>query len=253
MSSYSIPETITYSEAIKIKLFKKAVDLLDSLIQSIDSPKERKSILSVFTGQDTENYEAANQRTDHPFIDYKRPGTMVPRDATKDRIFPLDTVEIQGFNAKNDASIETAILHVGPSADEMARALNAIAITIGKDIYFRNDAYRPENEEGRRTLAHELTHVRQHAEKRITRQTTESELEREATTAENTENHEADPIVTVEAGGRLYSFPKSIMGAITSDVARNIVEWVSSQKSTRSEEEYLKLLSGYERWLEECR
>jgi hypothetical protein len=253
MSSYSVPETITYKEALKITLFKKAVDLLDGLIKSIDTPAERKAILSVFTGQGSENYDAANQRTDHPFIDYKRPGTMVPRDATKDRVFPLDTVEIQGFNAKNDASIETAIIHVGPSADETARALNAVAITIGKDIYFRNDAYRPESEEGRRTLAHELTHVRQHTEKRITRQTTESELEREATSAERTETHDEDPIVTVEANGRLFSFPKSVMGAITTDVARNVEEWVATQKYTRSEEEYLKLLFGYEQWLEECR
>ena len=90
MSSYSVPETITYGEALKITLFKKAIDLLDGLIQGIDTPAERKAILGVFTGEGTENYETANQRTDHPFIDYKRPGTMVPRDATKDRVFPLE-------------------------------------------------------------------------------------------------------------------------------------------------------------------
>lgn len=253
MSSYSVPETITYREALKITLFKNAIDLLDSLIKSIDTPAERKAILSVFTGQGADDDATAYQREDHPFIDYKRPGTMVPRDATKDRVFPLDTVDIQGYNTKNDATIETAMLHVGPSANEITRSLNAVAITIGKDIYFRHDAYRPETEEGRRTLAHELTHVRQHAENRITRQSSKSELELEATTAENTEIYETDPIITIEAGGKLYSFPKSHMGAIASDVATNVEEWIASQKNARSEEDYLMLLCSYERWLEECR
>ncbi|MEE0999379.1 MAG: DUF4157 domain-containing protein [Treponemataceae bacterium] len=31
--------------------------------------------------------------------------------------------------------------------------------TLGKDIYFRNKAYKPETEEGRKILAHELTHI----------------------------------------------------------------------------------------------
>ena len=32
---------------------------------------------------------------------------------------------------------------------------------LGTDIFFRNGAYRPETEEGRKILAHELTHVAQ--------------------------------------------------------------------------------------------
>ena len=43
------------------------------------------------------------------------------------------------------------------------------------------------------------------------------------------------------------------MGSITTDIAKNVEEWVATQRHTRSEEDYLKLLCGYERWLEECR
>ena len=49
----------------------------------------------------------------------------------------------------------------GPAADEYTRSHHALALVLGTDIFFRNGAYRPETEEGRKILAHELTHVAQ--------------------------------------------------------------------------------------------
>ena len=120
------------------------------------------------------------------FMEYQRAITMVRRDPFKDRVFPLDTVEIQRFRTANNADIENATIHTGPAADEFVRSLNALAVTVAGDIYFRNGAYRPETEEGRMLLAHELTHIRQHDENRINKQTSEQELEDEAIAAEGT-------------------------------------------------------------------
>ncbi len=50
-------------------------------------------------------------------------------------------------------------VHTGPRADESARAVNAHAYTVGTDVVFRSGGYEPESDGGRRTLAHELTHV----------------------------------------------------------------------------------------------
>jgi hypothetical protein len=44
-------------------------------------------------------------------------------------------------------------------AAESARAVNANAYTVGSQIVFDSSRYAPETEEGRRLLAHELTHV----------------------------------------------------------------------------------------------
>jgi len=50
-------------------------------------------------------------------------------------------------------------IHADSEAARMARALNAEAFTYGRDIYFGEGRYRPETTEGKRLLAHELTHV----------------------------------------------------------------------------------------------
>ena len=50
-------------------------------------------------------------------------------------------------------------VHTDKSSAESARAVNARAYTAGRDIVFRAREYAPETLEGRRLIAHELTHV----------------------------------------------------------------------------------------------
>lgn len=50
-------------------------------------------------------------------------------------------------------------IHTDKRANEMNSFLNAQAFTHGKDIYFNVGKYQPESTEGKRLLAHELTHV----------------------------------------------------------------------------------------------
>lgn len=52
-------------------------------------------------------------------------------------------------------------LHTDTRAAESASALNATAFTCGRDIYFGEGRYQPETQEGKRLMAHELTHVAQ--------------------------------------------------------------------------------------------
>jgi hypothetical protein len=49
--------------------------------------------------------------------------------------------------------------HVGPEAAALAREANARAFTVGRHIVFGAGEYRPGVEQGRRLIAHELTHV----------------------------------------------------------------------------------------------
>jgi hypothetical protein len=50
-------------------------------------------------------------------------------------------------------------VHNGPAAAEAARSVSARAFTVGADIYFGAGRYDPDGADGRRLLAHELTHV----------------------------------------------------------------------------------------------
>lgn len=52
-------------------------------------------------------------------------------------------------------------IHAGAQAAESARAVNARAFTVGRDVVFAAGEYAPEAKEGRWLLAHELTHVAQ--------------------------------------------------------------------------------------------
>jgi len=53
-------------------------------------------------------------------------------------------------------------VHTDARAADSARAVNARAYTVGRDIVFGRGEYAPESDGGRRVLAHELTHVAQH-------------------------------------------------------------------------------------------
>lgn len=52
-------------------------------------------------------------------------------------------------------------VHTDAKAAESARAVNVLAYTVGRDVVFGAGQYQPEASEGRRLLAHELTHVMQ--------------------------------------------------------------------------------------------
>jgi hypothetical protein len=50
-------------------------------------------------------------------------------------------------------------IHRDAEADGLSRSLRAKAFTTGNDIFFKSRAYDPVSTEGRKLLAHELTHV----------------------------------------------------------------------------------------------
>lgn len=50
-------------------------------------------------------------------------------------------------------------VHDGPTADALARSVQARAFTTGRDVFFARGEYRPGTASGDRLLAHELTHV----------------------------------------------------------------------------------------------
>lgn len=50
-------------------------------------------------------------------------------------------------------------VHIDRQAAQSAQAVNALAYTVGRDVVFRTGQYVPGTIEGKRLLAHELTHV----------------------------------------------------------------------------------------------
>ncbi len=57
-----------------------------------------------------------------------------------------------------DTDFSNVNIHTGSEATNMSRDLGAKAFTVGNDIYFNKGQYSPSTSEGKRLLAHELTH-----------------------------------------------------------------------------------------------
>lgn len=141
-------------------------------------------------------------------------------------------------------------MEYGSSADEYTRSHHALAIAVANTIYFRNGAYKPETEEGRKLLAHELSHVAQNKEKEDYRNISIDLKEKEAEEIEKKEEYNPDKIITRKVGGKEYSLKESVWKKIDEHTRKTVEEKVDFLRTSLSEEEYLKLLIKYKEWEE---
>jgi hypothetical protein len=72
---------------------------------------------------------------------------------------PLDTSVRSFFEPRFGYIFDRVRVHTDARAAESARAVNALAYTLGHHIVFGTGQYAPDTTAGRRLMAHELTHV----------------------------------------------------------------------------------------------
>jgi outer membrane protein OmpA-like peptidoglycan-associated protein len=72
---------------------------------------------------------------------------------------PLDRATRSFFEPRFGHDFSGVRLHTGARAAESARQVNALAYTVGSNVVFRTQQFAPNTAQGRRLLAHELTHV----------------------------------------------------------------------------------------------
>jgi hypothetical protein len=188
-------------------------------------------------------------RSSEQYTEYQRQEKSVERPIEEDRIFPLETVVLKQFNSAHDKDPDEVLIHIGPYADEYARSLNALALTIGRDIFFRNNAFNTEHEEGRKTLAHELTHVAQYEEGRLNDNSSVEELETEAAFFEGQEEYRDDFSFWVVLNNKRYRIKRSEMDVIAEKIAERIENKIYEERYFMSEEDYLRLLAEYKTML----
>jgi hypothetical protein len=74
---------------------------------------------------------------------------------------PLDRAARAAFEERLGQDFGDVRVHTGGEASALAAERGAAAVSVGDDIFFRTGRFQPETQEGRRLLAHELTHVAQ--------------------------------------------------------------------------------------------
>lgn len=77
---------------------------------------------------------------------------------------PMDAVARSFMEPRFGHDFGKVRIHTDERSAESARSINAMAYTVGHDVVFGSGLYRPESTEGKRLLAHELTHVMQQSE-----------------------------------------------------------------------------------------
>lgn len=78
---------------------------------------------------------------------------------------PLDKATREFFELRLGYDFSKIRIHADAQADESARAVNALAYTVGDRIAFAAGRYSPHSSEGRRLLAHELVHAVQQGQR----------------------------------------------------------------------------------------
>ena len=74
---------------------------------------------------------------------------------------PLPSSTRAFFEPRFGWDLSRVRVHTDGEAQQSAREINALAYTVGSHVVFGADQYAPSSTEGRRLLAHELTHVLQ--------------------------------------------------------------------------------------------
>lgn len=72
---------------------------------------------------------------------------------------PLDPGIRAAMEPQFGRDLSRVRVHAGPKAAESARAVDAAAYTVGRDIVWGPSAYAPQSAAGRRLLAHEIAHT----------------------------------------------------------------------------------------------
>src|SRR5205814_8162767 len=97
-----------------------------------------------FSGQSNEQMEVAPASVDQALASPGRPLEPALRQDMEQR-FGHDFSEVR--------------VHSGETAEQSAQDVSALAYTVGENIVFGANRFTPGTHEGRRLLAHELTHV----------------------------------------------------------------------------------------------
>jgi len=116
---------------------------------------------------------------------------------------PLPEAVHTHFEPRFGHDFNNVIVHTDAETDKLARALNARALTVGQDIFFRQGTYNPGSSGGQELVAHELTHVVQQSAR------AEPMVQRDTPPGTAPEEQKKDP--ELEFGRKLWQeFPAGV-------------------------------------------
>jgi len=132
--------------------------------EKIQGAKEKKEEDKVMKKEDEEEKVQKKESGATPVIG-KSVGTYISALDGKGK--PLPTQANHFFSSKMRYDFSNVKIHNDKEAAESAREVNAKAYTVGNNIVFNEGQYNMESSEGKKLMAHELTHIIQNDHSRI--------------------------------------------------------------------------------------
>ncbi|MFI8071118.1 DUF4157 domain-containing protein [Streptomyces sp. NPDC086033] len=109
--------------------------------------------------QDAGSEQAAEQRRRKRKEKAAKSRTPEPRNIVSGAGQPLDPGLRRELEELLGHDLGRVRLHTGRDAGQLTELLGADAVAVGQDVFFREGAFRPGTDEGRRLLTHELQHT----------------------------------------------------------------------------------------------
>lgn len=133
-------------------------------IQKMEKPEEEEAVQKMEGEEEEETVQTKNE-SGTQIASAGLSNTIKSKAGTGRKMSPQIKAEMEsGFGS----DFSTVNIHTDQDAIGMNKQLGAQAFTHGKDIYFNSGKYNPDTTQGKRLLAHELTHVvQQSKEKKI--------------------------------------------------------------------------------------
>ena len=109
--------------------------------------------------QDSRSEQAAEQRRRKRKEKAAKSRTPEPKNIVSGAGQPLDPGLRRELEEQLGHDLGRVRLHTGRDAGQLTELLGADAVAVGQDVFFREGAFRPGTDEGRRLLTHELQHT----------------------------------------------------------------------------------------------
>lgn len=137
------------------RLADQVVNMSDSDIQS----KPARSMNTQSSSRDEKDILQAKESPGH--IPRVTPHLESRINSLRGSGQPLPPSVRNYFEPRFGRNLKNIRIHNNSQSNEMTQTVNARAFTIGNDIVFGNGQYNPESKEGKKLIAHELTHASQ--------------------------------------------------------------------------------------------
>ena len=113
-----------------------------------------------------EEEEMLQAKTDVPVKDGNATTEQL-LNSSKGNGIPLDSETQSQMESSFGVNFNGVKIHTGSTAVQLSKELGAQAFTTGNNIYFNEGKYNPETRNGKRLLAHELTHTVQQGDSTV--------------------------------------------------------------------------------------